>query len=113
MAFSPVSDTASAPCGAQAPSGASAQDAPSSGPLFRRAPFVVRGFSHTTDVLEAARLCREAGVACRLVPRPASLGNAECGTALRTLPEDEPQVLGLLFGAGIEPDGTVETVDYV
>lgn len=81
-------------------------------PLFRRERFVLRGFSRTTDVLEAARLCREAGVACRLVPRPASLGNAECGTALRTLPADEARVRGLLAGAGIEPDGVVETVDY-
>lgn len=81
-------------------------------PLFRRERFVLRGFSRTTDVLEAARLCREAGVACRLVPRPASLGNAECGTVLRTLPADEARVRGLLAGAGIEPDGVVETVDY-
>lgn len=81
--------------------------------LFRRDRFVLRGFSRTTDVLEAARLCRAADVACRLVPRPASLGNAECGTALRTLPADEPRVCGLLADAGIEPDGVVEAVDYV
>ena len=90
-----------------------ADAASAAAPLFRRERFVLRGFSRTTDVLEASRLCRAADVACRLVPRPASLGNAECGTALRTLPADEARVCGLLADAGIEPDGIVEAVDYV
>lgn len=115
MALFPASDFSSpehpgALCGQAGSLPGAAFSAPVS---FKRDRFVLRGFSRTTDVMEAARLCRDAGVACRLVPRPASLGNAECGTALRTLPADEPRVRGLLSGAGIEPDGLVEAEDYV
>ena len=81
-------------------------------PLFARERFAMRSFASTTDALGVARACRDAGVDCRLVPRPAGMGTAECGTALRTRPADEPQVRALLAGAGIEPSACIEVLDY-
>lgn len=81
--------------------------------LFARDTFVVRGFAGTTDALESARVCRDAGIDCHLVPRPASMGEAECGTALRTRPADEPQVAELLARAGVVPSARIEVLDYV
>ncbi len=73
----------------------------------------MRGFAGTTDALESARVCRDAGIDCHLVPRPASMGEAECGTALRTRLADEPQVADLLARAGVVPSARIEVLDYV
>lgn len=81
--------------------------------LFERDTFVVRGFAGTTDALESARVCRDAGIDCHLVPRPASMGEAECGTALRTRPADELRVADLLAQAGVVPSARIEVLDYV
>ena len=75
--------------------------------------FVMRGFACTTDAMESARVCREAGIACRLTPRPAAMGNAECGTALRTAVADEERVARLLAQAGIIPTDTILQHDWM
>ena len=75
--------------------------------------FVMRGFACTTDAMESARVCREVGVACRLTPRPAAMGNAECGTALRTAVTDEERVARLLAQAGIIPTDTILQRDWI
>lgn len=75
--------------------------------------FVMRGFACTTDAMESARVCREAGVACRLTPRPAAMGNAECGTALRTSVADEERVALLLARAGVMPTDTLRQRDWI
>ena len=75
--------------------------------------FVMRGFACTTDAMESARVCREAGLACRLTPRPAAMGNAECGTALRTAVADEERVARLLAQAGIIPTDTILQRDWM
>ena len=75
--------------------------------------FVMRGFACTTDAMESARVCREAGVTCRLTPRPAAMGNAECGTALRTPVADEEQVVLLLARAGVTPTDTLRQTDWI
>lgn len=75
--------------------------------------FVMRGFACTTDAMESARVCREAGLACRLTPRPAAMGNAECGTALRTAVADEERVARLLAQAGIIPTDTILQRDWI
>ena len=75
--------------------------------------FVMRGFACTTDAMESARVCREAGSACRLTPRPAAMGNAECGTALRTAVADDGRVARLLAQAGIIPTDTILQRDWM
>ena len=65
--------------------------------------YAVRGFSSTVDALSALEACRARGIECRLVQLPPSLAReAECGTALRSLPTDEGRVEECLATAGIQ-----------
>ena len=75
--------------------------------------FVMRGFACTTDAMESARVCRDAGIACRLTPRPAAMGNAECGTALRTAVADEDAVARLLVDAGVIPTDILRQTEWM
>lgn len=75
---------------------------------------IMRGFDSTSDALGSLDACRSEGVAsARLVSRPAAMGNAECGTALRTLPEDEGLVERALARAGIAATARLEMRDFV
>lgn len=74
--------------------------------------FVMRGFSRTVDAMESARACEAAGAHVRLVPRPAAMGNAECGTALRSLLEEDELVANVLSEAGIVTTDPIELEDY-
>lgn len=74
--------------------------------------FVMRGFSCTTDAMISARVCEAAGAAVRLVPRPAAMGNAECGTAMRSLPEQEEIVARALEDVGVVPADQITLEDY-
>ena len=79
---------------------------------LERRLFVMRGFACTTDALESLRACEAVGASARLVSRPAAMGNAECGTALRSLPEEEGAVATALAGAGIVPTDRIELEDF-
>lgn len=74
--------------------------------------FVMRGFSCTTDAMISARVCEAAGADVRLVPRPAAMGNAECGTAMRSLPEQEDVVARALEDVGVTPADQITLEDY-
>ncbi len=74
--------------------------------------FVMRGFSCTTDAMISARVCEAAGAQVRLVPRPAAMGNAECGTAMRSLPEQEDVVKQALEDVGVTPADMMTLEDY-
>lgn len=74
--------------------------------------FEMRGFASTTDALASQRACEGAGVACRLVPRPAALGNAECGMALRTSPSERDAVEEALARAGVRATAFVTMRDF-
>ena len=73
---------------------------------------VMRGFSSTTDAMAAFDACREEGFSARLVTRPAAMGNAECGTALRTMLADDPEVADALQRRHVEVADVLVTQDY-
>lgn len=75
--------------------------------------FILRGFACTADVMEAARVCREAQVPCRLMPRPAIIEGAGCGTVLRSAPADEARVEELLRAAHVVTIARAEVLDRV
>lgn len=70
--------------------------------------FALRAFSSTVEVMEAASACRSSGITCRLMPRPAFIEGAGCGTVLRSAPEDEERVEEALRSAGLVPTARVE-----
>lgn len=74
--------------------------------------FVMRGFSCTTDAMISARVSEGAGATVRLVPRPAEMGNAECGTAMRSLPEQEGLVRQALEDVGVVPSEVITLEDF-
>lgn len=70
------------------------------------------GFDSTYDAMESERLCKEAQIACRLIPRPLELGGAACGFALRAFPQEKQAIADLLSLHGIVPFGSCELLDY-
>ena len=68
--------------------------------------FRVLGFASSAEALEAERLIKSSSLnlSARLIPKPACLGNAECGLALRYLPQEEEDVFSLLIDAGWQKD---------
>lgn len=75
--------------------------------------YLFMSFHTTTDVMAAEEACRKAGVECRLVQLPSSMGDeAECGTALRVEPELGEKALAVLRAAGITPVASAIIRDF-
>lgn len=74
--------------------------------------FSVFGFPTTFDALESERLLTEAGLRVRTIPRPVSLGGAECGVATRLECADAALARAILDEGGIEIALSGEIEDY-
>lgn len=72
----------------------------------RRRPRVVVAFDSTHEALECERLCREAGVAGRLIPTPVSI-RADCGLAWAMPPASRGE-FERLVASGVTRAGTYE-----
>lgn len=72
----------------------------------RRRPRVVVAFDSTHEALECERLCREAGVAGRLIPTPVSI-RADCGLAWAMPPASRGE-FERLVAPGVTCAGTYE-----
>lgn len=72
----------------------------------RRRPRVVVAFDSTHEALECERLCREAGVAGRLIPTPVSI-RADCGLAW-AMPPAARDAFERLVAPGVASAGTYD-----
>lgn len=84
----------------------SAGGAAAAGSARRRRPRVVVAFDSTHEALECERLCREAGVAGRLIPTPVSI-RADCGLAWAMPPAAHGE-FERLVAPGVASAGTYE-----
>lgn len=80
--------------------------AAAAGSARRRRPRVVVAFDSTHEALECERLCREAGVAGRLIPTPVSI-RADCGLAWAMPPASRGE-FERLVAPGVTRAGTYE-----
>lgn len=65
--------------------------------------FVVFGFTTTYDALAAEDALRVASLDATTVPRPAVLGGADCGVAVRVEVEDAQAARDVLDACGVSP----------
>lgn len=64
-------------------------------------------FHSTHETLKAESLLRGAGLACRVVQKPAAI-RVDCGLAVRAAPADRDQALEALARSGVRPRGVFE-----
>ncbi len=58
-------------------------------------------FKSTYLTFKAERAIKKAGLVCKIVTKPRGI-SSDCGLAVRVAAGDEPRVLAVIQGAGIE-----------
>lgn len=76
-----------------------------------RRVYRVWGFSSTHDAIAAEDALRSEGVGAITIPRPAELGGAECGIAVRVLDTDTPRAEDIFGRIEIRPRGSILMMD--
>lgn len=63
--------------------------------------YVVFGFPSTHDAISAESALKSAGIAVTAIPRPVSVGGADCGIAMRVAPADDERARHVLTECSI------------
>ena len=75
--------------------------------MKQKQPRIVITFHTTAEAMATERLCREQGLAGKLISAPRSL-TADCGIAWSGLPETREALLSALVQSGIETAGVYD-----
>lgn len=76
-----------------------------------RRAYRVWGFSSTHDAIAAEDALKSEGIAATTIPRPAELGGAECGIAVRVLDAETLRSEELFARIDILPRGSILMMD--